>query len=173
MCDKVTTIAYRHSPEQVEYNINGTRFKEYSKNWRQCIYIDTNNGNFVTSRQYPREDRTIAKATREFLEETISNHFKYNNTWKAISDSTVITEHMMNYDIRDWNDWDDGDGTNALHYNDIWYGFNGKIIFNKDNDNLKETEILVGCEPICPICGERKIEDHNYPVCDHCYCVEL
>lgn len=173
MCDNVTAIAYRHSPEEVEYCVNRTKFKEYSKNWRQCIYIDSSNGNFVASRQYPRTDETIAKSVRELLEETICNYFNYKNSWKVSSNRSFIMEYMKNYDIEDYSEWDDGDGSQALHYNDIWHGFDGKIVYNKEEDNIKDTEILVGCEPICPICGKRKITEHDMPFCIECSCIEF
>ena len=166
MCDNCTAISFRHSKDQVEYTINGNTFKEYSKNWRECIYIDSDTGNFVASRQYPRADETIATSVRQLLEETISNYFGYNNNWKVNRNSDFIKQYMQDYCMDDECDWDYGSG--ALHYNDIWYGFNGAIIYNKDNNKLDETKIYVGSDPICPVCGENHLSDSGEPICWRC-----
>ena len=166
MCDNCTAIAFRHSKEQVEFSINGTRFKEYSKNWRECIYIDSRTGNFVASRQYPRKDETIAKSVRELLEETISNYFGYKNIWKVNKNSDVIRQYMSDYCIEDEDEWDDG--SDALHYNDIWHGFDGALIYNKENDKLEDTIIKVGTEPICPVCGKNYLSEPGEPMCWKC-----
>ena len=165
MCDGVTAIAYRHSPEQVEYVINNTKFKEFSKNWRQCIYIDNSNGNFVTSRQYPNQNENIAKIIREMLEEKLSKYFNIENTWKISRNNNYIRKYMFDYDIDDIDDWED---TCALHYNDIWNDYEGAIIVNKTT-NVEETRIYVGDTPICPVCGNDYITNHELPMCDCCY----
>ena len=169
MTDSATAISYRHSPQEVEYTINNGRFTEYSKNWRECIYIDSETGNFVASRQYPRQDFVIAKSVRELLEEQISQYFNAQNLWKVISDRTTIKKYMANYDMEMGDCCQDIDDSCALHYNDIWYGYEGKIAYNKAKENLEETAIWVGNSPICPICGEREIEEHSRPCCEHCY----
>lgn len=169
MTDTCTAISYRHSPQEVEYKINNGRFTEYSKNWRECLYIDTESGNFVASRQYPREDVVIAKFVRELLEEQIAKYFDIENHWKVINERRTIKEHMCNYDMDMGDVGQDVEDSSELHYNDIWHGYNGKIIYNTVEDNLEETQIFVGNSPVCPICGERDIEEHSHPCCDHCY----
>jgi len=166
MCDNCTAISFRHSKEEVQYSINGTTFKEYSKNWRECIYIDSYTGNFVVSRQYPRADETIATSVRLLLEDTISNYFGYSNNWKVNRSNDFIKQYMLDFCMSDECDWDEGSG--ALHYNDIWYGYKGAIIYNKDNDKLDETKIYVGSEPICPVCGDRHLSESGDPMCYDC-----
>lgn len=173
MCDTVTAIAFRHSREQVEFVINRSKFMEYSKNWRQCIYIDKDNGNFVASRQYPREDETISKAVRTMLEEKISEHFNIENRWKTNRENCFIKKYMRDYCYGADDDWDDDDGDRALHYNDIWHGYHGIMVYNSTNDSLQDTDIPVGSAPICPICGERVIDHHNRPACYNCYAEHL
>ena len=165
MCDNVTAIAYRHSPEEVEYSINNTKFKEFSKNWRQCIYIDIYNGNFVTSRQYPIFNENIAKIIREMLEEKVCKYFNIENSWKINRNNNFIKQYMRDYDVEDEDNWE---STNALHYNDIWNDFEGSIATNKTT-NIEETAIYVGDEPICPVCGNEHITDHELPMCDYCW----
>lgn len=170
MCDKVTAISYRHSDKQSIYQFNGGKFMEYSKNWRQCIYIDGYTGDFVCSRQYPRNNETISKSVRELLEENISKYFNFKNLWSISRNRTTIKNYMMDYNMSSPDDWCGGDG--ALHYNDIWHGYDGLVARHKTESQGEDEEyvtmILVGSEPICPICGENTIKEHNSPCCEEC-----
>lgn len=166
MCDKVTAISYRHNKEEADFTINKQKFKAFSKNWRQCIYIDSDTGNFVTSRQYPGENEVVAKSVRELLEKQISKVKRFENKWVVCKESDTIKKHMRNHYLDIDDEYDDEDG--ELAYNDIWHGFSGKIVFRKDK-GLDDTDIRVGSNPTCIVCGQEHLYNHNIPMCESCY----
>lgn len=61
------------------------------------------------------------------------------------------------------------DCEDPLHYNDVLNGRTGKLVYNKQLNNVDETYIEVGVTPICPICGENHITENDQPVCDDCW----
>lgn len=156
--DRVTAISYRHSDRIFDYTIGSSHFKDYSKNWRELLYIDIQHKAFVASRQYPCYNEEISKQVREMLEQLICDKYSLKNSWKVLhgSDSGMFRNYI-----------DDCD--NPLHYNDMLNGFEGKIVFNKELDNLSEVAITVGTNPTCPICGDDDIQDSEKPVCCDCW----
>lgn len=161
IADPTTMISYRHSNKLVEYHLGRSKFQEYSKNWRELIYIDTNTYTFCASRQYPRSDETISKSVRLLLEEIISNKLKVENMWKTIriAGEDEASEYIDNAEFDD----------DVLHYNDMLNGYEGKIVYNKQLDNVEATHIIVGNNAICPVCGENYITDCSHPMCEDCY----
>lgn len=156
--DKHTAISFRHNGKKVEFPIGKAKIQDYSKNWRELLYIDTRTNAFVASRQYPSYNEEISKNVRDLLETQISNQRKIANSWKAItSESSSYFENYLT------------DGIGSLQYNDMLNGFRGKMIYNKELNNLENVEMVIGTHPICPVCGENHIDENNRPMCDSCY----
>lgn len=161
LCDPSTMISYRHSDHKYEYKIGSSKFEEYSKNWRQVIYIDTVTWGFACSRQYPFEDSTLAKNVRELLEETLSNYLDVSNTWKfkEIYDSSKLRKLIIQ------NQPSLG---NRLAYNDIFNNSHGFFVSNPAISKIKDMKLYVDSDPVCPICGELHLDKPNRPVCSVC-----
>ena len=159
--DEVTAISYRHSGNMVDYKIGTSHFSDYSKNWRQLLYIDTNTNAFVASRQYPTYNEEISKQVREMLEKIISDKLNIENTWKrkTIESGSTFENYLEDIETE----------CGALHYNDMLHGYKGDLIWNKELDNLGDVHMFVGSEPICPICGERTLRENDEPTCHMCY----
>lgn len=156
--DKHTAISFRHNGKKVEFPIGKAKIQDYSKNWRELLYIDPKTNAFVASRQYPSYNEEISKNVRDLLETQISNQRKIANSWKAItSESSSYFENYLTDEI------------GSLQYNDMLNGFRGKMIYNKELNNLENVEMVIGTHPICPVCGENHIDENNRPMCDNCY----
>lgn len=156
--DEATAISYRHSDKIVEYSLGSSKFNDYSKNWRELLYIDLDNKGFIASRQYPYYNEEISKQVRIMLEGLFCEKYGLEDIWKSMtSEESDFFERFL-VDCED-----------PLHYNDMLNGFEGKIIYNKKLDNLEDIDIIVGSGPVCPICGQSYISDSNYPACDNCY----
>lgn len=160
MCDPSTIVTYRHSDEMVEYKIGTSKFKEYSKNWRQLIYLDTNSWGFACSRQYPFTDTDLAKNMREFMEEVISEYLNIENKWKykRIADEDKLNRLIT---ITTFNN-------ERLSYNDILHRGEGIFAYNTVLNNAQNLHFNVDSNPICPICGEREIHYSGLPMCRNC-----
>jgi hypothetical protein len=160
MCDPSTIVTYRHSDEMAEYKIGNSKFTEYSKNWRQLIYLDLNNYGFACSRQYPFHDDNLSKTVRGFLEDVLSENLGVENKWKfkRITDSSklkrLIRQVTFNYD--------------RLAYNDILHRDEGLFVYNAMMNNFSNLQFNVDSNPICPVCGENTIYRSGIPMCDDC-----
>ena len=156
--DQVTAISYRYSDKTFDYTIGSSHFKDYSKNWRELLYIDINASAFVASRQYPSYNEEISKQVRLMLEKIFCEKHTLEDVWKTVT-------------MDDEDRWEGyiSDCSNPLHYNDMLHGFQGKLVYNKQLDNTDEIHIKVGETPTCPICGEDYISESERPACDDCY----
>lgn len=156
--DRSTVISYRHSDKFFDYTIGSSHFKDYSKNWRELLYIDVDNNAFVASRQYPNYNEEISKQVRLMLEKIICDKYKLEDKWKNFTtDNAFMFEKYVH------------DNEDPLHYNDMLHGFKGKMVYNKQLDNLYDISIEVGASPICPVCGVHTITENDRPVCNDCW----
>lgn len=160
MCDDASIIAFRHKKDETDIMINRTKIKAFSKSWRQMVYLNLDERVFICSRQYPCENAFAEKVVREMLEEILSNKFTIPNMWVIKKNKNYIQRY-----IRD-NSREDG---YALHYNDVLNNFKCSLAYNKQLDNLDDTLIQIGSYPPCPICGEKPLDNHERPMCNHCY----
>lgn len=159
MTDPTTLIAYRHSDKKYEFNIGTSKIEEYSKNWRQVIYLDTNTLEFITSREYPNHIDEVAKTVREMLEKQISEKMNIENKW-------TISRVRANLD--DLQNMFENCG---VGYNDIRCDnclSEAKYVTVKDRPRFRATYRMVE-HPTCPVCGEERIRDSESAMC---YCCE-
>lgn len=156
--DAHTMISFRHNGTKVDFPIGKAKVQDYSKNWRELLYTDTEAKAFCASRQYPEYNEEISKAVRTLLENQMSKIYNVNNTWKSLTtrDSDVWENYLT-------------DTYNPLHYNDMLHGYEGKLVYNKELDNKSVIDMQIGATPICPICGEQDIEETSHPVCENCW----
>lgn len=161
MCDPSTLIAYRHNGIQKEMKIGNSTIKEYSKNWRQVIYLDTKTYGFACSRQYPNDDDTLAKHIRELLEETISQNLNIQNLWKTkrITGSETLRKKVLREEPLH------GD---RLSYNDIINRGEGFFVCNPVLGKIKDIRLYTDSNPICPLCGENVLDKPSRPICRSC-----
>lgn len=155
MVDEATIIAFRHSDTIFDYEYNGIKFKEYSKNWRELLYYDKVTHSFTANRQYPSDNEEVAKEVRNLFEETIATYLDVENKWKSIKNfknrDSIVT------DVTD------------LHYNDVLKNTSALCRLVRLQTVDKSTiNIRVGGAPVCSVCGERPLTDHHYPVCETC-----
>ena len=154
MFDNCTLVAYMCHEKEYEYNIYNYKFKGNSKNWRQLVYADTMDNRCIFSRQYPQNynNADVSKATRELLEETMSNFCGIDNIW-VLSKNSANKGQEYNFPY-------------SMAYNDIPYQFTTMIKHKTRIGITSKPEI--GEEVACPICGDA--HDHNayYCLCERC-----
>lgn len=161
LCDSSTMIAYRHGENMVEYKIGSSKFKEYSKNWRQVIYVDTATWGFACSRQYPFTDGTLTRNVREFLEDTLSNYLSVPNSWrfKEITNEDKLRKMIIKKP---------NTNKKCLSYNDILCNNRGFFVSNPTLSKISNTRFFVDSDPVCPICGVNHLDSASTPVCRDC-----
>lgn len=160
MCDSTTIVTYRHNDTIEKYKIGNNHFEEYSKNWRQLIYLDTNTYSFACSRQYPFADTELSKKVREFLEEKLSNYLQISNIWKK----KIITDiNMLRKIIRKYSFYNE-----TLSYNDILNRGEGIFVYNKELDNFSKAHFNVDSDCVCVKCGRRPLDCSNIIICSEC-----
>ena len=158
MEDAHTVISYKHSENLYEFKIGRSKFNEYSRNWRQVIYIDIENKGFITSRQYPNRNYAVSEKVRNMIEEALSTFYKCENKWttKNVTNNIEKTQNCFE---------DDGIG-----YNDILHDNNldgAKMVRLKAEKN--ELHFYTGILTICPVCGKTRITNQRNPLCSQCY----
>lgn len=158
MQDKHTVISYKHSENLYEFKIGRSKFNEYSRNWRQVIYIDIENKGFITSRQYPNRNDAISENVRNMIEESLSEYYKCENKW---------TTRKLTNNVGEAQDYfkDDGIGYNDILHDNQLDG--AKIVRLKAEKN--ELHFHTGIPTICPICGYEEVSNQRVPICDNCY----
>lgn len=157
MLDKCTLVAYTCNGKEYEYCIGGHKFNGNSKNWRQLIFLSTEGNQCIFSRQYPQSyyNDIIAKATREMIEESISNFCGITNKWIV----------HKNYSIKDR----DYTYPYSFAYNDIPHN-ETKTITHKSGAGIG-SRIEIGAKIICPVCNEsHSIYEDDYRLigCSDC-----
>ena len=162
IADSCTIISYRHSGTKVDYKLGSNTIQDISKNWRELFYVDTTNGTFVASRQYPNYIEEISKVARAMLEKQISQMFGVEDDWK------VSTHEGSSYYRTYMKDYRTGSYDNVLQYNDMLNGYKGKALYNKNIKDNFVMNIVVGGKAICPICGENELEHSSSIVCGDC-----
>lgn len=158
MRDAHTVISYKHSENLYEFKIGRSKFNDYSRNWRQVIYIDIENKGFITSRQYPNRNDAISENVRNMIEESLSEYYKCENKW--------TTRNLTN-NVEKAQDYFEDEG---IGYNDILHDNSlegAKIVRLKAEKN--ELHFHTGIPTICPICGKSGIYNQRIPLCDRCY----
>lgn len=159
MQDNNSIIAYKHSNTEFEFEIGKTKFKDYSKSWRQVIYLDAKNGSFVTSRQYPENNEEISKDVRNILEEKVSKYFEKENKWKVgyVKNNLPIIQNCF---------CSNGE---EMGYNDILRDnciSKARYVRLKEYNGFPQFEIITST--ICPICGENEVFENEVPFCEKC-----
>ena len=164
MCDSASMIAFRHSIEKVTMKFWKNNVEINSKNWRQMIWVSKEMDIFVASRQYPaKSDETTQKA-RELLETTIDSYKKKKGetSWVHSKDQGKIKSS-----VADYNSYKHISDLRTMHYNDMLQGYEGDLCYLKGKI-LGASEIIVGSNPVCPICGKEIMSHNNYPMGDRC-----
>lgn len=158
MQDAHTVISYKHSEKTYEFKIGCSKFNDYSRNWRQVIYIDIENKGFITSRQYPNRNDAVSENVRNMIEKRLSDYFKCENKWVTKSVTKNVTEAQDCFE-------DEGIGYNDILHDNSLDG--AKIVRLKAEKN--ELYFYTGIPTICPICGKSEIYNQRIPLCDRCY----
>lgn len=160
MCDSTSMIAFRHNNKLYDFKIYNSKTQQRSKNWRQMVWINKDMTTFITSRQYPVKMDEITKQVREMLQEQICKYNKQENAWVHSDNQDKIKTAIADYKYR-------GLEKNILHYNDMLKGYKGDLCYRK-GITIKDNDILVGSNPVCPHCGNEIMAAHNRPFCDNC-----
>lgn len=161
MCDSASIIAYKHSNNLVKMKLGSSKIEDYSKNWRQVIYLDTVNYTMMYSREYPRKNAEVSKTAREMIEEAISKAVEIPNEWSKMKCKVQTMQHYIS-NCEFYND--------TLVYNDILHNnsVEGNMIYNKKLNNRKDTSIVSGSNVICPYCGEKMLSSSSTILCEDC-----
>lgn len=157
MCDETSMIAFRHDGKTYDYKINKQKVQARSKNWRQMIWINKDLNKFITSRQYPNKIEEVTKTVRELLEEQIDSKEQSEKNWVHSDKQDKIRQILE----------DRKDVSSPLHYNDMLRGYNGDLCYKKGL-KIKDNEIMVGANPVCPNCGKRLLTNPGTPECIEC-----
>lgn len=150
MLDEGTIIAFAHSGKDVMYRMRGMEFSGNSKFWRECMYVDKESGNFVTSREYPSAKDLLSEEARLLLENIIADYLNIENKWVVVQRGTI------NYH----------EGSKNL-YHDIAEGHYYREVKIKGSD--KKTSVSVGKNIFCVKCGKVIREHWGRYVCDNCF----
>ena len=145
MCDQSSVIAYKHGYEKTKMKLGSSNIEDFSKNWRQVIYVDIVNYTMMCSREYPSKIENVSKFARELIENSISDVLQISKDWtKMKCKVSTMKKYIRNVSFC-------GD---TLVYNDILHNnrVDGNMIYNKQLNNRKSTSIVAGSNVICPYC---------------------
>lgn len=83
MFDESTLVAYMCHDKEYEYVIGKRKFSGNSKNWRQLIFVNTQENRCIFSREYPQHysNAFVAEKTRQLLEENICRFCDIDDYW--------------------------------------------------------------------------------------------
>lgn len=150
MLDEYSLIAFKYNGAEQIYNINNYKFVGNSKSWRQCIYIDKQSLSAIFSRQYPSTINVVAKLTREYVEDIISQYKGIENRWKVSHD--VKSGYVS---------------SSSCLYHDVFGEHEMKKIFLSEKPISEK--FLVGKNIHCVICGQEISNSSENFVCGDCY----
>ena len=155
MFDESTLVAYMCHDKEYEYVIGKRKFGGNSKNWRQLIFVNTQENRCIFSREYPQHysNAFVAEKTRKLLEENICRFCDIDDYW-------MVSHNKEEYDV---------DYTYPYHmaYNDIPHQYTTTIkhILQKKI----YTPTIIGAKVKCPICNRNTNGNRDSRIiCNNC-----
>ena len=190
MCDNATVICYLKSAN--EGNVRLSAFPPTipwnSKKWRMLMYVNTTKNALFAGRQYPMFCENALETLKPYFIEALGlegrvnswshwhndqiNSFMYSNGYdnqfSRTENKAVVFDckiHILDKFVKDQS---------YLHFNDVLKSTCYKPFYCWHNTNWVGVDtpvkmFKIGSKPICPSCGERKLENSDLLCCSYCY----
>jgi len=155
MTDSCSIVTYVKSKNDVEYDVNYIQFSHNSKKWRQMAYLDINTLSAIFSRQYPSDNENSAKVSREIIANQFSKFLGIEAKYTITRNGRRIREMVKDC------------GDQALHYNDI-LNMDREYVRLKMSEGGENPHITIGNMPLCPMCGEKHLDNKRELLCKKC-----
>lgn len=153
MTDGATAIAYMYDgSESYKYRLNGFSFKGNSKEWRQCVYIASNNRAAIFSRNYPRVIDDVLSGVEDMYASLFEDGKKFITT--SCCGSRNVPGYVQN---------------SMMPYHDVTAGSYNYDLMVPDK-MATDPKFVVGGDTICCECGcIIESMSHKRMLCDSCY----
>lgn len=155
--DNCTIVAYLTNDAIYRYNYGEKTFDWNSKYWRQLVTIGIEDNTMIFQREYPQNyvNGELTTEVRNMMESVVSKFTGSDNMWVWKNNGARKDSVYTN-------------AINHLHYDDI-PARNTKLVKHIALKGKSPKTIIIGSQPICPICRKNRITDTRLMTCNTCH----